>query len=117
MTATANKPATPKRSGNGPILKVGPFVGGISVNLWENQVDTDNGTAAIRSVTISPRRYLDKRTGEWKDAKSYRPVDIPAIMLGLEKVHEYNLTHPIPGDPSEDDRMSGPPDNSDEPPY
>ena len=37
----------------------------------------------IRSVSIAPRRYRDKQTGEWKDSGSFRPGDLSALILAL----------------------------------
>jgi len=90
-----------------PELKVGPFQGGIGVAVWRNEIQTDNGSRQIRSITIAPRRYRDRQTGEWKDAASFRPGDLTALILALEKAREYCLTTPLPGEQSEDDRMTG----------
>jgi len=54
-----------------------------------------------RSVTISPRRYLDEKSGEWKDAGSLRPADIPSLILALEAAHEFVSTTPLPGQPAD----------------
>jgi len=78
-TRRAEKPA--KR----PELKIGPFQGGIGVAVWTNEVQTEAGTRLIRSITLAPRRYRDRQTGEWKDAVSYRPGDLTALILALEK--------------------------------
>jgi hypothetical protein len=37
-----------------------------------------NGT-----VTINPRRYLDSKSGQWKDAAPYQPSDLPALLFCL----------------------------------
>lgn len=103
MATRSRRPEPPRR----PELKVGPFQGGIGVAVWQNEVQTENGTKLIRSISIAPRRYRDKQTGEWKDASSFRPGDLTALILALEKAREYCLTTPLPGEQSEDDRMSG----------
>ena len=90
-----------------PELKVGPFQGGIGVAVWQNEIQTENGTRLIRSISLAPRRYRDKQTGEWKDAASYRPGDLSALILALEKAREYCLSTPLPGEQSQDDRMLG----------
>ena len=90
-----------------PELKVGPFQGGIGVAVWQNEIQTENGTRLIRSISLAPRRYRDKQTGEWKDASSYRPGDLSALILALEKAREYCLSTPLPGEQSQDDRMLG----------
>ena len=103
MSTTKDKP---KRPGKPPELKVGPFMGGIGVAVWLNEVETANGPRTIRSVTIAPRRYLDKQTGEWKDSGSFRPGDLTALILALEKAREHCLMVPIPGETSVDDRLA-----------
>lgn len=67
-----------------PELKIGPFQGGIGVAVWLNQIQTETGQKTIRSISIAPRRYLDKQTGEWKDSGSFRPGDLTALILALD---------------------------------
>lgn len=98
---------TKKKTANPPEFKIGPFQGGIGVAVWLNEVETDGGTRQMRSVSIAPRRYKDKDTGEWRDAQSYRPGDLTALILALEKAREFCLTVPLPGEHSEDDRLEG----------
>lgn len=81
---------------NRPEKKIGPF-GGIGVAIWLNEIETDDGTRQLRSITIQPRRYRDPETGEWKDAGSYRPGDLPALIFSLQKALEYVYTTPLPG--------------------
>lgn len=88
-----------------PEKKIGPYPGGIGVAIWLNTVDTDQGPRKIRSITISPRRYRDSESGEWKDAPSYRPSDLPALQFAISKALEYVYTQPIPG--QEDQDQSG----------
>src|SRR5688572_16986749 len=68
--STATKPKKARVPGKPPELKIGPFQGGIGVAVWLNEVQTDQGPKAIRSITIAPRRYRDRQTGEWRDAGS-----------------------------------------------
>ena len=82
-----------------PELKVGPFPGGISVNVWLNDVQTAAGPTKLRSVTIAPRSYRDEN-GEWQQSGSYRPIDLPAMILALQKAYEYCTTTPIAGAPA-----------------
>ncbi len=103
MAANSKRSEPPHR----PELKVGPFQGGIGVAVWQNEIQTENGPRLIRSISLAPRRYRDKQTGEWKNASSFRPGDLTALILALEKAREYCLTTPLPGEHSEDDRMSG----------
>lgn len=66
-----------------PERKWGPFAGGTGVAVWMNEFQTEQGARFARSITLAPRRFRDAKTGEWRDAQSYRPVDLPAILLGL----------------------------------
>lgn len=95
----------------GPEKKI-VFAGGIGVAIWVNVAQGDAGTRKVRSITISPRRYRDRETGEWRDAKGYYPGDIPALLLALQRAQEFIITTPIPGEAHEDG-----PDNGDQIPY
>ena len=92
-----------KQSGpNRPEKKIGPYAGGIGVAVWLNTIETRDGPRKIRSLTISPRRYRDPESGEWKDAPSYRPQDLPGLLFALTKAQEYCYTTPIPGQEEEE---------------
>lgn len=69
--------------------------------IWLNTIQTDDGPRQGRSITISPRRYKDPQTGEWKDATLYRATDLPALIFALQKAQEYLYTTPIPGQEDE----------------
>lgn len=81
---------------NAPEKKIGPYAGGIGVAIWLNSVETDQGQRTMRSVTISPRRYRDPESGDWRDAGSFRPGDLPALIFALQKAQEYIYTTPLP---------------------
>ena len=82
MSTTKTK-RSPKETRH-PELKIGPFQVGIGVAVWLNQIETAEGPKTVRSVTIAPRRYKDPKTGEWKDAVSYRPGDLTCLILALD---------------------------------
>ena len=94
--------AHPQKSANRPEVKFGPFPGGISVAVWQNEIQTDGASRTIRSISVSPRRYRDAQSGEWKDAPSYRTSDIPALIFGLQKALEYVFSNPLPGQEARD---------------
>jgi hypothetical protein len=96
MAETQTKPTK-----HGPEKKIGPFAGGIGVAIWLNTVETADGKRKVRSITIAPRRYFDREAEEWRDATSYRPSDLPALIFALEKAQEYVYTTPLPGQPGE----------------
>lgn len=104
-----------------PERKWGPFAGGSGVAVWMNEFQTDQGVRFARSITLAPRRFREAKTGEWKDAMSYRPVDIPAILLGLQAALDYCRSTPLPGEPAELEETDalrngdGPPDDGSSP--
>lgn len=99
MAATKAKRA--KSEPRYPEKKWGPFAGGAGVAVWLNEFQTDNGVRFARSITLAPRRFRDQKTGEWRDAGSYRAVDLPALLLALAAAHEFCLTTPLPGEPAD----------------
>lgn len=90
-----NKP-TKSPPSNQPEKKIGPYAGGISVAIWLNTADTETGPKQFRSIGISPRRYRDPASGQWKDSSSFRPGDLPALIFALQKAQEYCYTTPLP---------------------
>lgn len=103
------QPAAPSRPPrHPPEKKIGPFAGGIGVAVWLNTIDTDDGPKQYRSITIAQRRYQDRETGEWKDAGSYQPSDLPALIFSLQKALEFVFETPLPGhEPAGDGEGSG----------
>jgi hypothetical protein len=85
-----------------PEHKIGPYPGGIGIAVWLNTIQTDNGLRKVRSITISPRRYRDPDTDQWRDSTSFRPGDLPALIFALQKALEYTYTKPLPGDAVQD---------------
>lgn len=101
MAATKQKKAT--SAPRHPERKWGPFHAGLSVCVWTNEVANGDGKRFFRSITISPRRFLSEKTGQWEDAGSLRPADLPSLILALEAAHDYVLSTPLPGQPVEGD--------------
>lgn len=85
-------------SANKPEKKIGPYPGGIGVAIWVNTIQTQNGPRKVRSVSLSPRRYRDSKTGEWKDSTSYQTGDLPALIFALQKAQEFIFSNPLDGD-------------------
>jgi len=83
------------KSKNYPEKKIGPLPGGIQVAIWLNEIETDDGPRKVRSVTISPRRYREAQSGEWKDAKGYNAADLSALIFALTRAQEYVFDHPL----------------------
>lgn len=100
-----------------PEKKYGPFHGGVGVAVWLNEVQTDSGTRYFRSLTINPRRFRSKKTGEWEDAGSLRTTDIPSLVLALEAAHQFCATTPLPGQPVDEEQLDdgAVPSNGDNP--
>jgi hypothetical protein len=84
-----------------PEKKYGPFHNGLGIAIWLNCVETANGPRYFRSITLAPRRYREPKTGEWKDAASYRPVDLATLELALAQARQYIASTPLPGQPVE----------------
>jgi hypothetical protein len=82
---SAAEPQPARPAPHRPEMKIGPFAGGIGVAVWLKTAATDDGPRRYRSITISPRRFRDRETGEWRDASAYFPGDIPALLLALQK--------------------------------
>ena len=99
-TRTRRANAAPARH---PEKKFGPFHGGVGLAIWLNQVETSEGTRWFRSISIQSRRYRDKKTGAWKDAKSLRPTDLPALLLAMDAAMSFMASVPLPGQPADDD--------------
>lgn len=57
-------------------------VGGIQIAIWSN----DTGKGVFQSITID-KSYKDGET--WKRTKSFKPVDLVKIQLGLTEVLKY----------------------------
>ena len=94
MSSVSEKPRTARP----PEVKFGPYAGGLGVAVWLNTVENADGRRQMRSITIAPRRYRDTKSGEWKDSGSFRPSDIPILLVALNKAMEYVYTTPLPGE-------------------
>ncbi|MFO0938958.1 MAG: hypothetical protein U0798_20840 [Gemmataceae bacterium] len=99
--ATPQKGKRPRQ----PEKKFGPFAGGVGVAVWLNAVDDPDGNRYFRSITINPRRYRDKETGQWLDGSSFKLTDLPALILALEAAHQYSLKTTLPGLPADDEEF------------
>ena len=98
--------AAPRQIRQPPEMKIGPFAGGIGVAIWTNTTESDDGPRQYRTITIAPRRYQDKKTGEWKDAGGFAPSDLPALIFALQKAQEYVFTRPLHEHESADNSQS-----------
>lgn len=90
------------RPKNQPEVKFGPYAGGVGIAIWKNRVETDEGMREFRSITVNTRRYLDKKTDEWRDSGSFRPGDLPAVMHGLSRALDYIYSNPLSAESDED---------------
>jgi len=95
MATKAKTARLPKR----PEKKIGPFQNGLGLAIWLNEVETEQGIRYFRSITFAPRRYLDAKDGKWKDAASYRPVDLATLELALAAARQFIAATPLPGQP------------------
>ncbi|MCI0541278.1 MAG: hypothetical protein L0Z50_39260 [Verrucomicrobiales bacterium] len=99
--STATKAKKANRLPRRPERKIGPFHNGLGIAIWLNEVETAQGTRWFRSITLAPRRYLDPKTGDWKDAASYRPVDLATLELAIAAARQFIASTPLPGQPVE----------------
>lgn len=87
----------PQQKKNPPEKKISPVNSGITVAIWLNEAKSDRGPRYFRTITIEPRRYKDRTTGEWKDSGSFGPVDLPLLLYALEEARDYVFSEPLPG--------------------
>ena len=101
MPDTTQSPVVPakneRRKPRQPEKKIGPFAGGVGVAIWINDAQTDDGPKMFRSITINPRRYFDQESQQWKNAPSYGPTDLPALIFALQQAQAYVFQTPLPG--------------------
>jgi hypothetical protein len=64
--------------------------------VWLNTTQTEDGPRQFRTISIAPRRYRERETGEWKDASGFNPADLPALIYALQKAQEYVFETPLP---------------------
>lgn len=102
MPTTRSGSGPSRGAANRPEKKIGPFPGGIGVAIWINTIETGDGPRKMRSITLSPRRYKDSESGEWRDASSFQIGDLPALIFALEKALEHAYTHPLNGEEQAD---------------
>lgn len=95
--ASERRPPKTDRPKKLPEKRIGPFHAGVGVCVWLNTIQTDQGPRTVRSITINPRRYLDRETQQWKDSGSYNPSDLPSLIVALQKAQEFVLETPLPG--------------------
>ena len=91
-----------------PEKKWGPFHGGVGLAVWLNEVDTPEGKRWYRSVTLNSRRYRDEKSGNWEDAKSFRPTDLSGLMLAMEAALAFCHSTPLPGQAMEGEEIPVP---------
>ena len=87
-----------------PEKKWGPFAGGTGVAVWLNEFETANGTRYARTITLSPRRFRDPKSNEWRDG-AYRPVDLSALLLALQAALDFCQSTPLPGEAAEPEEV------------
>lgn len=99
-------------SKNRPEKKITPVNSGISVAIWLNAAETEQGKRYFRSVTIEPRRYFDRTAGKWKDSSAFGAADLPLLLYALEQARDFVFSQPLPGQDREAPRESGEQDES-----
>ena len=105
------------KSKNRPEKKISPVNSGLSVAIWLNSVETDEGTRQFRTLTIAPKRYRDRNSGEWKDSSAYSPSDLPLLIYALEQARDFVFSEPLPGHKEEPSAEAPAKEPEDEVPY
>ena len=77
-----------------PEFSLGPVTGGLFLNVWRNEVKTDDGPRTIRNVQIA-RRYKDDQAGEWKNTSSFRTSDLDTITMLVDQAKKFLAENPI----------------------
>ena len=77
------------------------FLESIGISIWLNRVEREQGPRFFRSVTINARRCRAPKTSEWKDAASFRPVDLATLEMALQCARVYIESTSLPGQPVE----------------
>ena len=76
--------------------KLGAFTKNERLQAILGATETDDGPRSFRSITINPRRYYDRQDKEWRDAGSYNPADLPALIFALQKPRSTSMRHRSP---------------------
>ena len=76
-------------------------IGCVELAVWKKTMEHD-GRSVVRYDAKFNRRYKDRESGEWKDAKSFRIGDLPALIFGLQKALEHAYTVPLVGQQQEE---------------
>ena len=79
----SSKPTSNQEGPKRPEKKIGRLA------FWRNAIQTAAGPKEVWSITISARRYRDPKSGEWKDAPSFRPADLPGLVCDLQKAIDF----------------------------
>ena len=51
----------------------------VSLAVWENTIQTDNGPKAVQNITVQ-RGYKDAETGLWKNTDSFTPASLGNLL-------------------------------------
>jgi len=83
---SANAQGITKTATNQPEKKF--RAGTVSVTVWKNSEQKDDGTPTEYQTISVERSYKDK-SGEWKYTNSLRINDLPKANLMLQKAYEF----------------------------
>jgi hypothetical protein len=51
----------------------------VSLAVWENTIQTDNGPKTVQNITVQ-RSYKDNKTGKWMNTDSYTPASLGNLL-------------------------------------
>ena len=66
--------------------------GTIRAAIWENEREAEGRQIKRHSVRID-KRYLDRRTGEWRASDYFFADDLPRLRLVVEQAFEFITLH------------------------
>ena len=69
-------------------------VGACTASVFVNEVATENGKTAMRSVSLQ-KTYKDKE-GNFQHSSSFRANELPKAILALTKAYEYLVSDDQP---------------------
>lgn len=59
----------------------------ITVTVWENKIQREDGSSFTARTASLNRRYKDQN-GEWKSTSTLRESDIPKAILAMQRAYE-----------------------------
>ena len=62
--------------------------GSLTAAIWRNETVQDGRTVVRHSVKLQ-KRFLDSKTGEWRDSAYWFEQDLPRVRMLVEQCYEW----------------------------